>query len=189
MSLPDPQRDARTIGLAPPSRFTTRFLYAVATAFTGFLVYIHVGQAQKIATERAGAQLFGLLSVFVVMALLVASMLWAIRRSSLTLTGTVLIFRAGFYGRTIQRDRLRIASAFEGSLYDNGKVAPRWRTNGIRMPGYQAGWFRLVNGEKALVLLTDPFHVTYLPTADGYSLLVSTTELLPALRDSTMERG
>ena len=51
------------------------------------------------------------------------------------------------------------------------------------MPGLRAGWFRLRNNERALVYLTNPFHVTYLPTKEGYVLLISTTALLDALRE------
>jgi crotonobetainyl-CoA:carnitine CoA-transferase CaiB-like acyl-CoA transferase len=47
------------------------------------------------------------------------------------------------------------------------------RTNGVGLPGYRAGWFRLRNGEKALAFVTDVHRVTYLRTTDGYSVLLS----------------
>jgi hypothetical protein len=49
------------------------------------------------------------------------------------------------------------------------------------MPGYQAGWFRLRNGEKALVFVGDPTRVVFIPVRDGYSLLVSVAEADPFL--------
>ena len=35
------------------------------------------------------------------------------------------------------------------------------------------GWFTLKNNEKALVFLTSPSKVVYLPTTEGFSLLLS----------------
>jgi hypothetical protein len=107
-----------------------------------------------------------------------------VNRRSIELTATSLSIRAGFYSRTLPRSALRIESAVVESLFDNRELAPRWRTNAIRIPGFRAGWFRLVNREKAFALITDPSAVTYLPTTAGYVLLLSTTELLPALQDS-----
>lgn len=57
------------------------------------------------------------------------------------------------------------------------RVAPEYRlkrrTMGTGLPGYGAGWFRLRNGEKALAYVTDPSRIAYIPTSDGYSLLLS----------------
>ena len=52
-------------------------------------------------------------------------------------------------------------------------LAPRWRTLGTGLPGYRAGWFRLRNGEKALVYLTDRNRAVYVPTTAGFSVLIS----------------
>ena len=63
--------------------------------------------------------------------------------------------------------------------------APRIRTLGTAVPGYASGWYRLRNGEKALAYLTRRDSVVYLPTALGYSPLLSVSrpeELLAALR-------
>jgi hypothetical protein len=47
---------------------------------------------------------------------------------------------------------------------------------GTGLPGYAAGWFKLANGEKALVYVTTQSEVVYIPTTEGYSLLLSVTE-------------
>ena len=49
----------------------------------------------------------------------------------------------------------------------------RRRTLGTGLPGYHSGWFRLRNGQKALAYVTDPSRVVYVPTRDGYVLLLS----------------
>ena len=59
---------------------------------------------------------------------------------------------------------------------------------GTALGGYSAGWFRLRSGEKALLYLTDRRRVVYIPTLDGYSLLLSQGEprrFLDALHDAT----
>jgi hypothetical protein len=53
------------------------------------------------------------------------------------------------------------------------ELRPKWRRMGTGLPGYQAGWFRLRNGEKALLYLTDRTRAVYIPTTAGYSLLLS----------------
>jgi hypothetical protein len=61
---------------------------------------------------------------------------------------------------------------------------PRRRTFGTGMPGWASGWFRLHNGEEALVYVSRGVPI-YLPTSEGFSLLVSVEEperLLEALR-------
>ena len=52
-------------------------------------------------------------------------------------------------------------------------LRPKWRTNGVGLPGYSIGWFRLRNREKALVFLTDRKHAIYIPTTEGYVVLIS----------------
>jgi hypothetical protein len=55
------------------------------------------------------------------------------------------------------------------------------------MPGYQAGWFRLRNGESALLYLTDRTRAVYVPTELGYSLLLSPSDperFLEAIRSA-----
>jgi hypothetical protein len=173
----------RNIPVIPPSRYTSAFLCVLAIGFSGFLLYLYAGSTAGLAPEKAMAQLPGLLLMFGLLALAFGGIWFALNRRTLLLTDTELTLRTGFYGRTLRRSSLRPESALEVSLVDRRDLAPRWRTNGIGLPGFRAGWFRLRNSDKALVLLTDPFHVTYLPTGDGYVLLVSTTALLAALRE------
>jgi hypothetical protein len=47
------------------------------------------------------------------------------------------------------------------------------RTNGVGLPGYKGGWFRLQNGQRALVFYTGSPKAVYLTTQREYSLLLS----------------
>jgi len=172
----------RAIPVTPPSRYTRLFLYLLALCGSGFFVWLYANSTDGLAPDKARAQLPGLLLMLGLLAAVFVVMWFALQRRAVIVTDTELIVRAGFYSRTLPRSSLRPDAALEMSLVDHRELAPRWRTNGIALPGFRAGWFRLRNNEKALLLLTDPFHVTWLPTSEGYGLLISTTALLAALR-------
>lgn len=92
-----------------------------------------------------------------------------------------------FWGRTIP---LHVIKANEAKfvnleLEQDQGYRPKWRMLGTGLIGYASGWFRLYNGEKALVYLTDKRSLVYAPTTQGYSLLLSVNEpdnFLAALR-------
>ena len=77
------------------------------------------------------------------------------------------------YGRLIPKAQLRVDGARRVDLAREDGLQPKSRRMGTALPGYQAGWFRLRNGEKALLYLTDRTRAIYIPTAAGYSLLLS----------------
>ncbi len=78
-----------------------------------------------------------------------------------------------WYGRTIPSGQIRGRDARRVDFAAEPELAPKWRTMGTGLPGYQAGWFRLKNREKALLYLTDRSRAVYVPTTAGYSLLLS----------------
>ncbi len=84
--------------------------------------------------------------------------------------------RGDLYGRVVPASSLILARARQVNLLRDNDLRPAVRTNGIGMPGYQSGWFRLRDGEKALLFVTDKSNVIYVPTRDGYSLLLSPAE-------------
>lgn len=81
--------------------------------------------------------------------------------------------RAALYGREIPLSSLILDDARPVDLKTDPRLKISWRTNGIGLPGYSAGWFRLKNGQKALVFVSDAHSVAYIPTREGYVVLVS----------------
>ncbi len=77
------------------------------------------------------------------------------------------------YGRSIPRSALDTASARMLDRVAEPGFAPRSRTNGIGLPNYQSGWFRLADGSRALLFVTDWAKAVVLPTTEAYTLLVS----------------
>jgi hypothetical protein len=97
------------------------------------------------------------------------------RYSQFELSEEGLRIRGDLYGRTIPISSLVVSEARKVNLNDLPQYQPKWRTNGTSVPGYRAGWFKLRNGEKALMYVTETTNVVYLPTREGYSVLMSVT--------------
>ena len=96
-----------------------------------------------------------------------------------------LRIRQSLFGRTISASQLRVGEAHAVDFAKSTELRPKWRTMGLGLPGYQAGWFRLYNGEKALLFLSDRTRAIYIPTTAGYSVLISPNdpdEFLSSLR-------
>jgi Bacterial PH domain len=124
------------------------------------------------------------LILFLVIALLGAAVAGA-RSARFEVSPAGLRLRGDLYGRFIPADRLRGASAARVDFAAAPELTPRQRTMGTGLPGYRSGWFRLRNGEKALLYLTDMSRAVYIPTTEGYSVLLSPAEpdqFLSALR-------
>ena len=97
-----------------------------------------------------------------------------------------------FWGRSVPAANLDLDAARAIDLDREPDLRPRRRTWGTGLPGYASGWFTLCNGQKALVYLTDPRQVVYVPTREGYSLLLSVNDpsrFLDSLRRTAVAGG
>ena len=125
-----------------------------------------------------GAMLLGLLLLFVYFG-------YSSRGTRFVLGPDGLSIRGTFYGRTVPWSSLEVEQARMVDLAEERELRPTLRTNGIGLPGYRAGWFRLSRGVKGLLFVTDPSRVVAIPTRDGYTLLLSVSDpggFLQALR-------
>jgi len=95
---------------------------------------------------------------------------------SVVLTDEDLRLNIPLYGRTIPNAEIAVNQARIVDLNNEPPLNPRFRTNGIGLPGYRVGWFRLRNGDRALAAITRPKQVLYVPTTRDYSLLLSVAE-------------
>lgn len=117
--------------------------------------------------------------------LLLGSFAYASRHVKFEVSPAGLAIRGDLYGRRLPAPSLLREKAGVVDLAESPDYRPVWRTNGAGLPGYGSGWFRLGNGDKALIFVTDKRRVVYLPTREGYSLLLSVQEpekFLEALR-------
>jgi len=114
--------------------------------------------------------------ICILMAVILAALAYTAyssRHSSVEIDSNRIKLVGDFWGREIPFKLLNISDARILDLTTTTEYAPKRRTFGTGLPGYASGWFRLRNGEKALVYLTKRDKVVYLPTSDGYSLLLS----------------
>ncbi len=91
------------------------------------------------------------------------------------------------YGGPVQLKDLLIEQSLCVDLNREKELQPYIRTMGVGSGGYKSGWFKLRNGQRALVFLTDLRNVVYIPTRFDYVLLLSVGEpaaFLGALRNS-----
>jgi len=129
----------------------------------------------QITPASPGATLF-LVALTLLMAAMAIGFGWmtvSATRPSVVIDETTLTLKAPFYGRSIDLPRIRFDEARVVNVESPSNVTPTRRTNGLGLPGLGVGWFKLANGEKALVALTSRDRVVYVPTDDGYSLLFS----------------
>lgn len=95
------------------------------------------------------------------------------RRATFELSDAGLRIRGDLYGRSVPASALRANEARIVDLEHDRELRPTSRRAGTALPGYRSGWFRLANGEKSLVYVTDTRRVVHLPTNAGYSLLLT----------------
>lgn len=98
------------------------------------------------------------------------------RSATFEVTDDALILHGDLYGRRIPRDHLRAAEVRVVDVEHHPQLRPVRRTLGTSLPGYRAGWFRLADGQKALLYVTKGSRVVYVPTSEGYSVLLSPTD-------------
>ena len=111
-------------------------------------------------------------TLLVVTATLFVWITWSASHSSISIRDRSLKIDIPVYGRTIPIANLDLAGAQVLSLDERSDVRTVMRTNGIGLPGYAAGWFKLASGRKALLGVTSG-PVLYIPTSEGYSVLLS----------------
>lgn len=105
--------------------------------------------------------------------LILAYLVMAPRLVRFELSPEGLHIRGELYGRKIPASELLTGQARPIDLRTDTDRRLARRTNAVGLPGYRSGWFRLANGEKALVFVTDQSRVVYIPTRRGYSVLLS----------------
>ncbi|MBW2414115.1 MAG: hypothetical protein JRG76_06345 [Deltaproteobacteria bacterium] len=128
------------------------------------------------ASGKAWAFFGGLALLFVGLALGMLLLGWGIVRGGFELSPDGLRLRGAVYGRMIPATSLDAGAARLVDFRTEPGLRPRRRTNGIGLPGYLAGWVTLHNGDRALTFLTDYSRVVYIPTSEGYGVMLSVCE-------------
>lgn len=99
--------------------------------------------------------------------------LYSSRNVNFEVSDAGLTISGDLYGRTIPMSDLLVSEAQVMDISSSATYGLSWKTNGVGLPGYKSGWFKLKNGDKALVFITDQSKVVYVPTTQGYTVLMS----------------
>lgn len=116
------------------------------------------------------------LVVLVIVVTVLVMTMGGIRAGRFEVSSEGLRLRGDWYGRLIPADHLVRGSARRVDFTQTPDLTPTRRTFGTGLPGYQAGWFRLRNGDSALLYLTDRSKAVYVSTTEGYGVLLSPSE-------------
>lgn len=101
---------------------------------------------------------------------------YSARNGKFILRADGLRIRSAIYGRHIPADSIISKETRMVDLRNQKDFEPVIRTNGVGLPGYSAGWFRGRSKKKMLLFVTDISKVVYIPTKDGYGVMLSVDE-------------
>jgi hypothetical protein len=101
---------------------------------------------------------------------------WSMQNVRFTVPHEGLRLQGDLYGRLIPLKALKLEEAVVTNLNTDKDHQPKWRTMGTGLPGYSAGWFKLRNGAKALLYVTDRTRVARIPTTEGYTVMLSVSD-------------
>lgn len=137
------------------------------------------------ALMLAGKPMAELVPVLLVLPLVLAVLLLSMRRRSVELRDGVLDVRGAMFRKRIAASELDLQRARIVDLQEHTELRPFIKTNGMSLPGFHVGHFRLrENLGKAFCLLTDRRRVLWLPARDGKSQLLLSLEQPQALLDA-----
>lgn len=101
---------------------------------------------------------------------------WSMQNARFTVSHEGLRLQGDLYGRLIPLKSLKLDEAVVTNLNTDTDHQPTRRTMGTGLPSYSAGWFKLRNGAKALLYVTDRTRVARIPTTEGYTVMLSVSD-------------
>lgn len=99
---------------------------------------------------------------------------YAANHISINVSDDALELNGVLYGRTVSKSSLVLDGVRKVNVASvDREFTPVKRTNGFGTSKIKYGWFTLQNGEKALLALSNQENAVYIPTTEGFALLVS----------------
>ena len=121
---------------------------------------------ETITQPRSVLSIVPILIIMLVLFGLFIGIIFAIKNTSISISGKDIVISSFLYGRKIPISDVLLSQAQTINLIQNNDFNVRIRTNGIGLPNFLSGWMRLNNGQRALAFLTNRENVLLLPTAD-----------------------
>jgi hypothetical protein len=145
-----------------------------------------------LATHAGQKDWLGALPAFAAVLLVLPLLAWRVSRRSVRLDDRGLDVHRLPWSRVIPVAELDLDRAEVLDLSQHASLRPTIKLIGSRMPGYRSGYFRLRNGARASLAITDMRRVLVLPRRDGNYVMLSLENpgaLLDALRRAGARRG
>jgi len=140
------------------------------------------------ALRFSGHPMAGALPALLVVLLVLAILLLAMKRRAVELRDGILDIRAAMYRKRVATAELDLQRARIVDLEERTELRPLLKTNGMSLPGFHAGHFRLRDKfGRAFCLLTDRRRVLWLPLRDGKNQLLLSLQQPQALLDALRE--
>ena len=177
--------------LEPATAHAQWLLFALVVVLPLALVLVlpEAGRdAQRTIAEFADGsplllKLYASLMVLAVLSGLFVGLWLMMRRHRLALDDAGLEVTTSFYRRRLAWPELRLEEARVVSLGERPELKPALKSNGYALPGFRSGWFRTRQRTKLLAATAGGDRVLWVPTTQGYDLL-----LQPRSLQATLER-
>lgn len=121
--------------------------------------------------EFAELPIWALILIVLIGPIIVAFSLKGVRNPVLELDNDSLRLKVSFIEKRWKTSEIDKAAASIVNLESRTELRPKWKLWGAALPGLSSGLFKLYNGQKAHVYLTDRNKVVYIPTQNGPILL------------------
>lgn len=175
MPATDPRLD-----LEPPSASVHVWCFALGVLLPvaiGGVALLHSLTSDSPKSLIAGSEVLTVVIVLAGACLLTLAIWWfylrrTLRPHHLILGSHSLEIHTGFQRQPLALSELDLASARVVDLGERTELKPLLRTHGTDFPGFRSGWFRLRNRRRAFVAITTGPRVLFMPTRNGYDLLL-----------------
>ena len=159
-----------SFAIVPPQKTATLLLAAIALGCLAIgvrLLFFDGPEAWPAWTVRGSAALvMALAGAF-------AYFLWGAFHSNVTIEGGSIRLQVPIYPVAIPLDSIDAERTKILNLESHHELKPAIRTNGLGVPGYWLGHFRLKNGHRARLALTTRSSAAYVPVDERTALLIS----------------
>lgn len=169
---------SRSFAVTPPPAYAWLWLAGMGVLLPlGIVVGMHLS-GEQLRTA-------GIVPVLVIVPLVFAMLLAAMKRRAVELHDGVLEVRAALFRQRVAVVQLDLERARVVDLAERTELRPVVKTGGMSLPGFHAGRFRLREKfGRAFCLLTDRHRVLWLPLRDGKDQLLLSLEQPQAVLDA-----
>lgn len=176
--MPTARNSDPRFDLEPPSASVRAWFFALAVVLPLAITCAALWQvfSSEVPTALVGTARVTALGSVAAVCVVALTLWWVIdrllRRHRLLIGAHGLEIATTFHRRTLALTELDLAAARVVDLGERTELKPGLRTNGTSLPGFRSGWYRLRNRRRAFVAMTTGPRVLFVPTRNGYDLLL-----------------